>query len=204
MAEKNLRDARAKGQVVIVQFHHAAYSNGVHGTPPNFEHPDNQSGVAMRIYTPLFEKYGVAAVISGHDEMFERSFVDEDGDGVGFQSYDVGVASDGLRGEQYYKTADGTYEPIRFNTSSQWSASADQPETWTTDANGVPQLVDGGLHYGHLQIDLKNTNAGAEMTLTPVYVFPVLDSDYNLVRTERRVYDDVTTIQFDKKGRVIG
>lgn len=112
-AEKNLRDARAKGQIIIVQFHHAVYSNGVHGTPPNHEHPDNQSGVAMRVYTPLFEKYGVATVISGHDEMFERSFVDSDGDGVGFRSYDVGVASDGLRGEQYYRTADGSYAPIR-------------------------------------------------------------------------------------------
>ena len=78
------------------------------------------------------------------------------------------------------------------------------PETWTTDANGVPQLTDGGLHYGHLQMDLRKTATGSELTLTPVYVFPVLDSEYNLVRTERRVYDDVTTMQFDKKGRVIG
>ncbi|TBT83548.1 phosphoesterase [Propioniciclava sinopodophylli] len=204
-AEKQLRDARAKGQVVIVQFHHAAYSNGVHGTPPNrATSADNQSGVAMRVYTPLFEKYGVAAVISGHDEMFERSFVDDDGDGVGFMSYDVGVASDGLRGEQYERAADGTWQPIRFNTRSEWSASADVPETWTTDANGVPQLTDGGLHYGHLQMDLRKTATGSELTLTPVYVFPVLDSEYDLVRTERRVYDDVTTMQFDKKGRVIG
>ena len=34
----------------------------------------------MRAYSPMFEKYGVAAVIAGHDEMFERSFVDEDGE----------------------------------------------------------------------------------------------------------------------------
>lgn len=61
--------------------------------------------------------------------------------------------------------------------------------------------MDGGLHYGHLQMDLKNTGKGAELTLTPVYVFPVLDSEYNLVRTERRVYDDVVTVQLDKHGR---
>ncbi|MGV2854725.1 metallophosphoesterase family protein [Glutamicibacter sp. AGC13] len=40
-AEKQLADARANGQIVLVQFHHSAYSNGVHGTPPNHEHPDN-------------------------------------------------------------------------------------------------------------------------------------------------------------------
>lgn len=203
-AEAQLKSARAAGQIVIVQFHHAAYSNGVHGTPPNLaSNADNQSGVAMRIYSPMFEKYGVAAVISGHDEMFERSFVDADGDGKGFHSYDVGVAADGLRGEQYYRTEDGTYAPIRFNSHSKWSASADEPETWGLDTNGIPQLRDGGLHYGHLQMDFRKTSSGAELTLTPVYLFPILDSDYNLVRTERRVYDDVVTIQLDRNGRVV-
>ncbi|PFG39508.1 calcineurin-like phosphoesterase family protein [Georgenia soli] len=199
-AEKQLADAREQGQIVVVQFHHAAYSNGVHGTPPNHEHADNQSGVAMRVYTPLFEKYGVAAVISGHDEMFERSWVDEDGDGVGFHSYDVGVAADGLRGEQLAKNADGEYVPIRYNSHSEWTAAADEPELWEVDANGNPQLLDGGLHYGHLQMDLTNTRCGAEMTLSPVYLFPVLDENYDLVRTERRVYDDVVTVTLADDG----
>ncbi|WP_052436713.1 metallophosphoesterase [Georgenia sp. SUBG003] len=199
-AEEQLADAREQGQIVVVQFHHAAYSNGVHGTPPNHEHADNQSGVAMRVYTPLFEKYGVAAVISGHDEMFERSWVDEDGDGVGFHSYDVGIAADGLRGEQLAQDETGEYAPIRFNSHSEWTAAADEPETWEVDENGNPRLLDGGLHYGHLQMDLENTRCGAEMTLSPVYLFPVLDENYDLVRTERRVYDDVVTVTLDDDG----
>ncbi|GAA3510684.1 metallophosphoesterase family protein [Georgenia daeguensis] len=199
-AEEQLADARERGQIVVVQFHHAAYSNGVHGTPPNHEHADNQSGVAMRVYTPLFEEYGVAAVISGHDEMFERSWVDEDGDGTGFHSYDVGVAADGLRGEQLAKNEAGEYVPIRYNSHSEWTAAADEPELWEVDENGNPQLVDGGLHYGHLQMDLENTRCGAEMTLSPVYLFPVLDENYDLVRTERRVYDDVVTVTLDDDG----
>ncbi|MCK6210055.1 metallophosphoesterase [Georgenia sp. EYE_87] len=199
-AEEQLADAREQGQIVVVQFHHAAYSNGVHGTPPNHEHADNQSGVAMRVYSPLFEEYGVAAVISGHDEMFERSWVDEDGDGVGFHSYDVGVAADGLRGEQLVQDETGEYVPLRYNTRSEWTAAADEPETWEVDENGNPQLVDGGLHYGHLQMDLENTRCGAEMTLSPVYLFPVLDENYDLVRTERRVYDDVVTVTLDDDG----
>lgn len=199
-AEQQLAEARAAGQIVLVQFHHSAYSNGVHGTPPNHEHPDNQSGTAMRAYTPMFEKHGVAAVISGHDEMFERSWVDEDGDGRGFHSYDVGVAADGLRGEKLVKNAEGEYEPLRFNSHSEWSAPADQPETWAEDENGVPQLVSGGLHYGHLQIDVANTAKGAELTLTPVHIFPQLDSEYQLEKTERRVYDDVVTFSVDADG----
>ena len=200
-AQQQLADARDQGQIILVQFHHAAYSSGVHGTPPNHEeHPDNQSGVAMRAYTPMLEEYGVAAVISGHDEMFERSWVDEDGDGVGLNVYDVGVAADGLRGEQLAENADGEYVPINFNTHSQWSASADEPETWRLDSNGNPQLTDGGLHYGHLQMDLSNTRCGAELTLSPVYVFPVLDEEYQLVRTERRVYDDVVQVDLGSDG----
>lgn len=199
-AEQQLSDARAKGQIVLVQFHHSAYSNGVHGTPPNHEHPDNQSGTAMRAYSPMFEKHGVAAVISGHDEMFERSWVDEDGDGAGFHSYDVGVAADGLRGEKLIENAQGEYEPLRFNTRSQWSAPADEPETWAEDENGVPQLVSGGLHYGHLQIDVANRAKGAEITLTPVHIFPKLDSNYELKGTERREYSDVVSFVVGEDG----
>src|SRR5690625_7538589 len=100
-AQQHLADARDQCQIILVQFHHAAYSSGVHGTPPNHEdYGDNQSGVAMRAYTPMLEEYGVAAVISGHDEMFERSWVDEDGDGVVSYGYDVGVATAGVGGGQ--------------------------------------------------------------------------------------------------------
>ena len=201
--EEQLADARAQGQVVIVQWHHAAYSNGVHGTPPNHEHADNQSGVAMRAYTPMFEEHGVAAVISGHDEMFERSFVDSDADGVGVHMYDVGVAADGLRGEQLYRAGDGTWQPIRFNTRSAWMAAKDEPEMWELDADGQPRLVDGGLHYGHLQMDLERTRCGSTLTLSPVYLFPLMDEDYEVTGTERRVYDDVVTLELDVDGRVV-
>lgn len=200
-AQAQLADARAAGQIVVVQFHHAAYSSGVHGTPPNHEFPDNQSGVAMRAYTPMFERYGVAAVLSGHDEMFERSWVDSDGDGLGFHSYDVGVAADGLRGEQLVQQDDGTWAPLRFNTHSEWMAATDEPELWVLDAEGRPRLQDGGLHYGHLQIDVTNTACGARMVLTPVYLFPVMDADLDVLHTERRVYDDVVTVGLDEDGQ---
>jgi hypothetical protein len=155
----------------------------------------------MRAYTPMFEQYGVATVISGHDEMFERSWVDTDDDGVGFHVYDVGVAADGLRGEQLEDgDDDGTWEPIRFNTHSEWMAATDEPELWTLDENGRPQLQDGGLHYGHLQIDLTNTRCGAELTMTPVYLFPVMNTEYDVLSTERRVYDDVVTVGLDDDG----
>ncbi|KAB8130779.1 metallophosphoesterase family protein [Gracilibacillus oryzae] len=201
--EEQLKDAREKGQIILVQFHHAAYSIGVHGAPPNHEHADNQSGIAMRVYTPLFEEYGVSVVISGHDEMFERSFVDLNDDGIGFYSYDVGVAADGLRGEKMIKDEEGKYVPQGYNTHTRWSATRDEPELWETNENGVKHLIDGGLHYGHLQMDLEKTETGAALKLSPVYIFPVLDDNYELISTERRVYDDVQTIHFDESGNIV-
>lgn len=195
-AEAQLADAAEAGQIIIVQFHHAAYSIGVHGVPPNHTTPDNQSGVAMRAYTPMFEQHGVSLVISGHDEMFERSWVDEDGDGAGFHSYDVGVAADGLRGELMVPDGAGGWEPLDFNTATQWSAVRDQPETWEM-VDGVPQLIDGGLHYGHLQVDITRNGDKADIVLTPVYLFPILDSDYEVTTIERRIYDDVVEFSVD-------
>lgn len=202
--EAQLKDARQKGQVIIAQWHHTAYSQGVHGRPPNFKDaPDNQSGVAMRVYTPLFEQYKVAAVISGHDEMFERSFVDENGDGIGLQVYDVGVAADGLRGESYKKLQDGSIVPHNFNTHTKWSASANEPELWIKDDKGMLQLKDGGLHYGHLEMELKKVEGGASLTMKPIYIFPILDSEYNLIKTEKRVYNDIVTIKLNENGETV-
>ncbi|MEL6327797.1 MAG: fibronectin type III domain-containing protein, partial [Cyanobacteria bacterium J06626_23] len=113
-----LEDARAQGQIVFVQFHHAPYSSGTHGFAMNHELSSGQGGTPMRQYHPLFEEFGVTAVFSGHSEMFERSFVDEDGDGIGVQYYDVGISGDGLRGE----VQDENGDPLEYNAFSQWSA----------------------------------------------------------------------------------
>ncbi|SDE58995.1 purple acid phosphatase family protein [Auraticoccus monumenti] len=203
-AERQLQSARRQGQVVVVQFHHSAYSSGEHGLPMYHADTSGQGGTPMRQYHPLFERYGVSAVISGHSEMFERSFVDEDGDGVGVHYYDVGVAGDGLRGERH----DGpTLEAplLRYNEFRRWTADQDEREVWA-EVDGVRQLVSGGKHYGHLQVDLTRVSRGrakAELVLTPVHSFPVLDADRRVVRTERRTYADVVTLELDARGRVL-
>ncbi|MFC4402577.1 hypothetical protein [Gracilibacillus xinjiangensis] len=124
-------------------------------------------------------------------------------DGIGFHVYDVGVAADGLRGEKMIKDEDGNYVPQNFNTYTEWSATRNEPELWATNENGVKHLIDGGLHYGHLQMDFEKTETGTALTLSPVYIFPVLDDNYDLVRTERRVYNDVQKVYFDANGNMV-
>ena len=199
-AEEQLADARSKGQIVFVDFHHAPFSNGEHGLPMDHQLTSGQGGTPMRQYQPMFERYGVAAVLSGHSEMFERSFVDEDGDGVGVHYYDVGVAGDGLRGERRNGTS--LNDPLlKYNPFSQWTADQAEPERWEL-VNGVPQLVAGGKHYGHLEVNVERLGDGARVTMTPVYAFPVLDDAYNVVRTERRVYGDDLVLDLDANGQV--
>jgi hypothetical protein len=204
-AEQQLADARAAGQVVVVQWHHSAYSSGEHGLPMYHEDTSGQGGTPMRRYHPLMEQHGVAAVLSGHSELFERSFVDEDGDGTGVHYYDVGVAGDGLRGER--RTEPSLSAPyLGYNPYRAWTADRDEPEVWV-EQDGAPVLVEGGKHYGHLEVELRRTRTGATMTLTPVHVFPRLsyseDGGYVVDGTERRTYDDVVELSLDRDGRVL-
>ena len=40
------------------------------------------------------------------------------------------------------------------------------------------------------------------MTMTPVHVFPVVDPEYRVTRTERREYDDKVVLSIARDGRV--
>ncbi|WP_050977350.1 metallophosphoesterase family protein [Nitritalea halalkaliphila] len=99
-AAEHLAAAEEAGQLIFVQFHHAPFSSGEHGLPMNHVLSSGQGGTPMQVYHPLFEAHGVIAVFSGHSELFERSFVQENPGSRGVHYYDVGVAGDGLRGER--------------------------------------------------------------------------------------------------------
>ncbi len=202
---QQLQDARDQGQIVFAQWHHVPYSSGTHGLPMDDPDSSGQGGTPMRQYHPLFEEFGVAAVFSGHSEMFERSFVDENGDGIGVHYYDVGVAGDGLRG---VRTLD-LIELMMQNPYSEWTASLSEPELWVEVTDPVSgetyeMLIDGGKHYGHLEIDitpLDDPGLLAMITFTPVYSFPILDADFQLIGdTERRVYGDAFSLLINDNG----
>lgn len=203
---EQLRTARAAGQVVFVQFHHPPYTAGYHSLPLTVPGSSGQAGVPLRSYMPLFKKYGVAAVFSGHNESFTHSIVG----GVHF--YDVGVAGDGFGvpldtlNEQYSWWQDfideqptvRRHRALFQNPHRTWSAHHDSGEIW----NGE-QLVDGGKHYGHLEVNVKPVSGHEEyrVRLTPVYVFPVTNERGAVVRTERRLYDDQVSFTVDMSSR---
>lgn len=190
--EANLKSAKEAKQLIFVQFHHISFSSGEHGVPMNHELSTGQGGTPMRIIHPLLEEYGVIAVFAGHDELFERSWVDSDGDGKGVHYYDVGVAGDGMRGVKR-NWLSNPLETLDYNEFSQWTADQKSVEQWNTSGSN-PVLTDGGKHYGHLEVNLKKIKDGsktfAQIDFEPVYAFPVLDQNYALQRVERRVYND--------------
>ena len=174
-AEAQLEDAHNAGQVIFVQFHHIPYSSGGHILPMSAENSTGQAGVPMRAYTPMFKKYGVVAVLCGHNESLEHSEVD------GIHFWDLGIAGDGFG----YSLDD--VDPRRTNEYRQWVAHVDAPENWQGN-----QLLSGGKHYGHLVVDLiPKGEHGYEVIMTPKYIFPLMDESGEVTATETRVYDHV-------------
>ncbi|MGF1508438.1 MAG: metallophosphoesterase family protein [Myxococcota bacterium] len=197
--EDQLESARDQGQIIFVQFHHVPYSSGVHGFPMSSPQSSGQGGTPLRQYHSMFEAYGVIAVFSGHSEMFERSFVDGDGDGVGVHYYDVGVAGDGLRGsvfDEVTQTLGGA------NPFSEWTADQSEPETWVAETDGSTTLVSGGKHYGHLEVNIYRDGGElgyGRVEFSPAYSFPSISvtaaGEYDVsADTERRVYADTLTV----------
>jgi hypothetical protein len=188
--ERELGEAQRRGAIIFVQFHHAPFSAGPHGRAPG-KGPgqDEHSGQPLRSLAPLLRKFGVRAVFSGHDGMYEHSIVD------GVHYYDVGIGGDSLRGPQ---------EGV-VNDRQIFLAHDHAPEHWNDNV-----LEQGGKHYGHIEVDVRRRQATegnndaanappAEfaVTITPVYVFPVLDPDKpgEIATWERREYDDTLTFE---------
>ena len=133
-------------------------------------------------------RYGVTAWICGHDEINERSEVF--GTAIGPDGrkrkhrllvYDVGYSGDGLRGRQRTEKPN-PYEAFR--------AHKDCPEVWK---DGL--LVDGGKHYGHLEVNVSTNAQGRwEAIFESAYVFVSTNAQGQAVGFERRVYPDVVRV----------
>jgi hypothetical protein len=182
--EQQLRQAQKSSHFTFVAFHHCPYSSGLHAFQPGLgEDHDRQSVLPLRVLTPMFMRYGVDALLCGHDEMMERSEVvgeEVTPDGTRrphkLQVYDVGIGGDGLRG------------PEIANHWRKFLAHSDCPEVWKDG-----QLVDGGKHYGHLQVDVLPVEGRWQARFTPVYILPLRDGEQ--WRFERRLYPDALTLQ---------
>ncbi len=193
--EAQLAEAQKKSRFTFVQFHHTMYGSGPHSIPFGAAGFSGQSGIAMRVLKPLLFQYGVDVVFSGHDEMLERSLAtgtEIRPDGTrrdhSIHFYDVGIGGDGLRGP-----AKGFDNPFR-----KFLAHDDAPELW----NGK-QLLSGGKHYGHLEVNIAPNAAGVwQVELTPVQIFPNMDLAGKLIGWERRIYPDVVTIMAESPPRV--
>ena len=170
-------------------FHGAPYTSGIHGRPAGIGEGLNfSSGLPLRELTPLFLKYGVDAVFSGHDEMYEHSVVGgaeqhaDESIAHAVHFFTVGIAGDGLRGP----------DPVARNPQRVFLAHDDAPEQWSDD--GV--LLGGGKHYGHLEVRVERGDDGSwQARLEPVYVFPVMNAAGELQRFDTRIYDDVVVLE---------
>ncbi len=197
--EDRLMEAQENSLFTFVMFHHVPYSTGPHGFPAGEgDLMDNQSGVPVRSLTPLLMQYGVDAVFSGHDEMWERSAIagmeilPEGTDRAhSIHFYDVGTGGDGLRGPRKDLT----------NPNRAFLVHDNVPEVWE---NGV--LKSGGKHYGHLEVNVFPGEGRTWIAeLVPVHVFPVFNETDSVYDSwERRIYDDVVTLSAKEQSSGVG
>ena len=185
--EAQLKDAQKKSAFTFVVCHQCPYSCGYHGGPiveKGTGGGDTQTGRAVRVLEPRVHKYGVDGWLCGHDEMMERSEIEgtetlPDGTEVPhkFCVWDMGIASDGLRGNIVYNN---------INPYEKYRAHVDCPEVYE---DGV--LVEGGKHYGHLEVTIDQTEDGSwRATFDPVYIFYSKDKDGKTVYGGVRHYAD--------------
>ena len=177
--EAQLADAQLKSAFTFIVTHQCPFSVGHHGQDADH---NSLTGRPLRVLLPILHKYGVDGWLAGHDEMMERSVTEgtetrTDGTEVphSFNVWDMGIAGDGLRGDQ---SVDNPYQRYR--------AHVDCPEVYE---NGT--LVEGGKHYGQLQVTIDQTEDGSwRATFDPVYVFFSQDADCKPVYGGMRHYAD--------------
>ncbi len=191
--QQALADAQRDKAFTFVMFHPAPYSSGIHGRPPGVGDGENfSSGWPQRALTPMFLHYGVDAVFTGHDEMYEHSVLQGEElmtDGSkskhSLHFFTVGIGGDGLRG----------IDPIANNPYSLFTADQNAPEIYSEA--GI--LQDGGRHYGHVLVDVSREAGEAwQARIEPVYIFPVMNTDGDVQAFESRRYDDVLVLKNDR------
>ena len=195
----NLADAQRNAKFTFVVNHHCPYSVGYHNRTNVTESGEWLSGRAVRALTGTMLKYGVAGWLCGHDEIMEHSRISgtetlPDGTtrATVLNVFDMGTAGDGLRGKQITKEAN-RYEVFR--------AQKDAPEIY--NQNNI--LVDGGKHYGHMEVNVREVEPGLwTATMEPVYVFVHKDANGKAAGFERRVYADVTVLTNDLRTSLGG
>ena len=192
----NLADAQQKSKFTFVVNHHCPYSVGYHNRTNVTESSEWLSGRAVRVLTDTMLRYGVAGWLCGHDEIMEHSRISgvetlPDGTtrSTVLNIFDMGTAGDGLRGRKITNEAN-RYEVFR--------AHKDAPEIY--DQNNI--LIDGGKHYGHMEVNVRETETGVwQATLEPVYIFVHEDANGKAAGFERRVYKDVVVLTKDLREK---
>lgn len=99
--EKELRLAAADPTIVhrFVVMHHPPYSTSLHGGQPELR----------EMWTPLFERYGVEAVFSGHDHTYEHGEMDgvhyfvSGGGGAPLYPRDARASAEDLAATRYFE-----------------------------------------------------------------------------------------------------
>jgi hypothetical protein len=158
---RSLQQAAENAAFIFVVFHQAPFSSFVHGRPD-----EPLSGYPLRKLDPLFHRFGVDAVFSGHDEAYERS---------------VTEARSADRHKIHYYVLPTIGDPTGLRVPV-------REPTWQEGFSRFIYPLDN-RHYGYLDVRVEPIEpAGYRATITPRYIDPDQPTRGDLF------YDDVVEL----------
>ena len=164
--EKQLAGVRTAGiDFVVVYFHYCAYSTCVN---------NGSEGGVREQWVPLFDKYGVDLVISGHNHIYERT--DPIRSGAATSAAPIGATVDPATQGTTYVVAGGAGENLhKFSAADSYEGGVDNISgisSYINSAGGtkVDETVSWSrvryTGYCILRIDSKPASRGGTSTLT--------------------------------------
>lgn len=178
-----VNDAKARNQWTLVGFHKSIYTGASHIT-------DSDVIEARKYWAPIFSELGVDVVMQGHDHVYSRGFVNEDGynanptineNGKVIQPensplYMVGGHAGGLKWYSKKNYTVGTGDPLA-------------PGYTFLDVNST----DTGSDVKKEQVIVEMEVSGEELTLN-TYMFKY-DTNTDTITTEKYLYDSMTMVK---------
>ena len=82
-------------------------------------------------------------------------------------------------------------DPLADNPQRLFLAHTDAPERWSE--TGV--LLEGGKHYGYLDVHVERGDDGWQARLEPIYQFPLMNASGELEGFEPRAYEDIVVLE---------
>lgn len=177
---QEVADAKANGQWTIVGFHKSLYTGASHIT-------DSDIVAARKYWSPIFAELDVDLVLQGHDHVYSRGFVTEDGENANPEVEEDGTIIQPDNAPLYM--VGGHAGGLKWYSKKNYTVSEGDPLTLNyefLDVNSTDTGSDVKKEQVITMLEVSNTEISV---VTTCFKY---DTDTDTITTEEYVYDSFT------------